>query len=293
MHARSMKRPHLALVIALLFSGGDVMAEIGLPHVFSDHMVLQRDRDVAIWGTASPGAEVTVAFKDASASVKADADGRWQVNIPAGKADAKGATITIASDGDTVALKDVLVGEVWFASGQSNMVFTMDRVPAYAELIAESNHPQIRMFNAPMVTAVDPQDDIEGQWTLCSPETVPQYSAVAFFFARKLHTELGIPIGVIKSAWGGKPVETFTSREALNSLAGTKALVDAAVAADANFDPDRAKALYENRLETVGSSRCGLEGEAGRRTRKASTQAATSQAATRYGRHSRVSSSTR
>jgi sialate O-acetylesterase len=242
-----MKRLYLALVIAL-FSGGDVLAEIGLPHFFSDQMVLQRDRDVAIWGTASPGAQVTIAFKDASASAATDADGRWQVRIPAGKADAKGATITIASDGETVALKDVLVGEVWFASGQSNMVFTMDRVPAYAELIAESNHPQIRMFNAPMVTAVEPQDDIEGRWTLCSPETVPQYSAVAFFFARKLHAELGIPVGVIKSAWGGKPVETFTSREALESLAGTKALVDAAVAADANFDPDREEALYENRL---------------------------------------------
>jgi sialate O-acetylesterase len=224
------------------------MAGIGLPNVFSDHMVLQRDRDVAIWGTTSPGAEVTVAFKDASASVRADGDGQWRANIPAGKADAKGATITIASDGDMVTLNDVLVGEVWFASGQSNMVFTMDRVPAYAELIAESNHPHIRMFNAPMVTAVDPQDDIEGEWTLCSSQTVPRYSAVAFFFARKLHAELGIPIGVIKSAWGGKPVETFTSREALKSLAGTKALVDAAVAADATYDPDRAKAVYENRL---------------------------------------------
>jgi sialate O-acetylesterase len=125
----------------------------------------------------------------------------------------------------------------------------MERVPDYAELIQESNHPLIRMFNAPLVTAVEPQDDIEGEWTPASPETVPGYSAVAFFFARKLHEELGIPIGVIKSAWGGKPVETFTSRKALNTLPGTKALVDAALEADAAYDPEKAKALYETRLE--------------------------------------------
>ena len=249
MHTPSMKKSHFVLVIVLLLSGRDVMAGIGLPHFFSDHMVLQCDRSVAIWGTASPGAEVTVTFKDSLASAKADADGKWRANIPSGKADAEGATLTIASGSETVNLNDVLVGEVWFASGQSNMVFTMDRVPAYAELIAESNYPQIRMFNAPMVTAVDPQDDIEGEWTLCSPETVPSYSAVAFFFARKLHTELGIPIGVIKSAWGGKPVETFTSREALNTLAGTKELVDAALSADATYDPAKARDFYEIRLK--------------------------------------------
>lgn len=248
MYASSMKNFLPALIIALLSSGGDLMAEIGLPHVFSDHLVLQRDGDVAIWGTASPGAEVTVAFKGAAATVKADADGKWRASIPAGKADAVGATITVTSGGDKVVLKDVLVGEVWLASGQSNMVFTMDRVPDYAELIEKTNLPQVRMFNAPMVTAVEPQDDIDGQWTLCSPQTVPQYSAVAFFFARKLHNELGVPVGVIKSAWGGKPVETFTSREALNTLAGTKALVDAAVTADANYDPGKAQTFYETRL---------------------------------------------
>ena len=105
------------------------------------------------------------------------------------------------------------------------------------------------MFNAATVTAVEPQDNIDGQWTLCSPETVPGYSAVAFFFARKLNVELGIPIGVIKSAWGGKPVETFTSREALSTLPGTKALVDAATQADANYDDAKAQVAYQSRLD--------------------------------------------
>ncbi len=238
-----------AALLVYFLAPASVLAELSVPSFFSDHMVLQRECDVLVWGKADPGLQVTVSFKGNSGTAKAGSDGRWKVRVPSGAADAKGASLTISSGKQTATINDVLVGEVWFASGQSNMVFTMNRVPAYAEVIAKSDLPLIRMFNAPTVTAVEPQDDIDGEWSLCSPDTVPGYSAVAFFFARKLHTELGIPVGVIKSAWGGKPVETFTSREALNTLPGTKKLVDAAVADDANFDPVRAKAAYEQRLK--------------------------------------------
>ena len=125
----------------------------------------------------------------------------------------------------------------------------MNRAPAYSSVIEKANFPHVRMFNAPLVTSPTPQSNIDGAWTPCSPKTVPQFSAVAFFFARKLHTELGIPIGVIKSAWGGKPVETFTSREALRSLTGTRKLVEAAMAADQSYDPIRAKAVFEKRVQ--------------------------------------------
>ncbi len=238
-----------AALLVCLLGPASAPADLSVPSFFSDHMVLQRERDVLVWGKADSGSQVTVSFKGKSTSAKAGSDGRWKVSVPSGTADAKGALLTISAGQQTVTINDVLVGEVWFASGQSNMVFTMNRVPAYAEVIAKSDLPLIRMFNAPTVTAVEPQDNIDGEWTLCSPDTVPGYSAVAFFFARKLHTELSIPVGVIKSAWGGKPVETFTSREALNTLPGTKKLVDAAVADDANFDPVRAKAAYEQRLK--------------------------------------------
>ncbi|MCB1092038.1 MAG: sialate O-acetylesterase, partial [Verrucomicrobiae bacterium] len=247
-----MKTRHLllAFLVALPIAiPADGFAGLSLPHFFSDHMVLQRERPAAIWGKADPNSEVTLSFKGNTATAKADAEGRWRAAIETGKADATGAPLTVTSGTDIVTLADVLVGEVWFASGQSNMFFTMDRVPAYAELISQSTHPGLRMFNAPLVTAVEPRDDIEGEWTLCSPETVPGYSAVAFFFARKLHLDLGIPIGVIKSAWGGKPVETFTSREALNTLPGTKQLVDRIVQADAAYDPAKAKAAYETSLD--------------------------------------------
>lgn len=228
---------------------GMAHAELRVPHFFSDHMVLQRERAAAVWGWADAGAEVAVSFKGKTVQSKAEADGRWRVELETGAGDAKGAVLTITSGGEKIEIQDVLVGEVWFASGQSNMYFTMNRVPEYEALIQESNHPALRMFNAPLVTAEAEQDDIEGEWTAATPETVPGYSAVAFFFARKLHLELGVPVGVIKSAWGGKPVETFTSRAALETLPGTKALVDSLMKDEAAFDAAKARAAYETKLE--------------------------------------------
>ncbi|MAS96015.1 MAG: 9-O-acetylesterase [Verrucomicrobiales bacterium] len=242
-----MKSIFVTLVVCFLVPLA-ARAELSLPHFFSDHMVLQREADAAIWGVADAGAEVSVSFHGETVSAKAGEDGKWEVKVPTGEANATGAELTVSSGEEKVVIEDVLVGEVWFASGQSNMYFTMDRVPAYEELIAESNYPGLRMFNAPLVTAVEPQGDIEGEWTAATPDTVPGYSAVAFFFARKLYLELGIPVGVIKSAWGGKPVETFTSREALKTLDGTRKLVEATVAADEAYDQAKAEELYETRL---------------------------------------------
>lgn len=241
-----MKRSLPCLLLALGFS--PLRAELKLPHFFSEGMVLQRDREAVIWGHATAGAEVTVSFKGKDATASADETGRWRALVPTGSADAEGATLTIHGDGGKVEIADVLVGEVWFASGQSNMVYTMVRNPAYAELIAATDLPGLRFFNAPQTAAVEPQEDIEGTWQRSTAETVPGFSAVAFFFARKLHLELGIPVGVIKSAWGGKPVETFTSREALNTLPGTKALVDKLFAEDSAYDDAKAREEYQGRL---------------------------------------------
>lgn len=245
----------------LLLIPGLLFAELSVPHFFSDHMILQRERAAAIWGKADAGAEVSVAFKGKSASAKAGADGKWRTQIETGAADATGAVLTISAGADKLEIKDVLVGEVWFASGQSNMFYTMNRSPEYAGLIAESKHPALRMFNAPLVTAADNQEDIEGVWQASTPETVPGFSAVAFFFARKLHLELGIPVGVIKSAWGGKPVETFTSREALNTLPGTKALVDAMLKDEASYDQAKADAAYATKLEQWKATMAAAKGK--------------------------------
>ena len=249
------------ILALLLFTPSLLLAELKVPHFFSDHMVLQRERAAAIWGKADAGAEVTVSFKGKSATAKATADGKWQAQIETGAADAKGAVLKISAGADKIEINDVLVGEVWFASGQSNMFYTMNRSPEYAGLIAESNHPALRMFNAPLVTAEANQEDIEGSWKAATPETVADYSAVAFFFARKLHLELGVPVGVIKSAWGGKPVETFTSREALNTLPGTKALVDAMLKEEATYDQAKADAAYATKLEQWKATMAAAKGK--------------------------------
>lgn len=245
----------------LLLSPSLLLAKLNVPHFFSDHMVLQRERAAAIWGKADAGAEVTVSFKGKTATAKAAADGKWKAQIETGSADAKGAVLTISAGADKIEIQDVLVGEVWFASGQSNMYYTMNRSPEYAGLIAESNHPALRMFNAPLVTAAEDQDDIDGVWAASTPETVPSFSAVAFFFARKLHLELGVPVGVIKSAWGGKPVETFTSREALNTLPGTKALVEAMLKDDSSYDQAKADAAYATKLEQWKATMAAAKGK--------------------------------
>ncbi|MDP1591139.1 MAG: hypothetical protein Q8M07_25515 [Prosthecobacter sp.] len=249
------------ILTLLLISPSLLLAGLSVPHFFSDHMVLQRERSAAIWGKADAGAEISVAFKGKTATAKAAPDGKWRTQIETGAADAAGAVLTISAGADKIEIQDVLVGEVWFASGQSNMYYTMNRSPEYAGLIAESKHPALRMFNAPLVTAAENQDDIEGVWQASTPETVPGFSAVAFFFARKLHLELGIPVGVIKSAWGGKPVETFTSREALNTLPGTKALVDTMLKDEAGYDQAKAEAAYATKLEQWKATMAAAKGK--------------------------------
>ena len=245
----------------LLLTPSLLLAELSVPHFFSDHMVLQRERPAAIWGKATAGAEIKISFKGKSATTQTGADGKWRTQIQTGPADATGATLTITTGSEKIQIADVLVGEVWFASGQSNMFYTMNRSPEYAALIAESNHPGLRMFNAPLVTAAENQDDIEGAWQTTTPETTSGFSAVAFFFARKLHLELGIPVGVIKSAWGGKPVETFTSREALNTLPATKALVDATLKDAANYDQAKADAAYATKLTQWKTTMAAAKGQ--------------------------------
>ncbi len=250
-----------AILSLLLLTPSLLFAELSVPHFFSDHMILQRERAAAIWGKADAGAEVTVSFKGRSAAAKAAADGQWRAQIETGAADAQGAALTISTGVEKIEIQDVLVGEVWFASGQSNMFYTMNRSPEYVGLIAESQHPALRMFNAPLVTSEENQEDIEGTWKAATPETVPDYSAVAFFFARKLHLELGIPVGVIKSAWGGKPVETFTSREALNTLPGTKALVDAMLKDETVYDQAKADAAYATKMEQWKATMAAAKGK--------------------------------
>jgi sialate O-acetylesterase len=167
--------------------------------------------------------------------------------IASGGGGPSGHRLVIRSGEDVVSIEDVLVGEVWFAAGQSNMMWKLDRSDHPEESIASADHPLIRMFHSPEVTAEPPQEDIAGQWTVCSPETAGNYSAVAYYYARKLQQELGVPGGVIVSAWGAKRVESFISREVLQSDPVTMHLVDTLMRQEAHYDPAQAMAVYEQR----------------------------------------------
>lgn len=200
-------------------------AEVRLPAIFSDHVVLQRQQAVPVWGWADPGEEITVACAGQTASCKAGADGRWRVAL-APLAEPGPHELVVSGKASTLRLKDVLVGEVWVCSGQSNMQWTVSASANAQEEAAAANYPKIRMFTVQRRTAETPQDDCTGTWAVCDPQTVPQFSAVGYFFARHLHRELNVPVGMINSSWGGTPAESWISRKALESVPALRPLLE-------------------------------------------------------------------
>jgi sialate O-acetylesterase len=177
-------------------------------------MVLQRDKPVPIWGWADAGEEVTVTLADHKQSTKADARGKWKVSLPALKADGKAHTLTVAGK-NKIELTDVLIGEVWVGSGQSNMEWPLSLTHKAKEAIGAAKHPKVRLFHVPKVTTSVPVRDVPVvdrpiSWKVCTPATVPQFSAVLYYFGLKLHKELDVPVGLINSSWGGSPIEPWT-----------------------------------------------------------------------------------
>ncbi len=208
-------RVELFVVLSLGVFGSNLSAraEVRVGALFSDHMVLQQGATVPVWGASTKEAEaVKVVFQgqEKSTTVK---NGRWRVdleNLKPGDA----ATLTIQGD-NTLTINDVLVGEVWLASGQSNMVWPVNKSADAPRTVAAAHHPQIRLFTVGRQPALAPQNDVIGQWSVCSPETVADFSAVAYHFGLSLHEHLQRPLGLINSAYGGTPAEAWTSRDAL------------------------------------------------------------------------------
>jgi sialate O-acetylesterase len=203
-----------ALAIGLC---GVVSADVSLPKIFGDHMVLQQDREnVPVWGKASPGEKVVVVLGDAKGEATAGDDGKWMVRLKTPKASDKAYTLVIEGK-NRVAFEDVLVGEVWVASGQSNMEWSVKQSDNPEKEAENAKFPQIRMIKVQHNAAAEPQDDVNAKWVVCSPESVPAFSAVGYFFARKLHQELKVPVGIISTNWGGTIAEAWTSRETLEN----------------------------------------------------------------------------
>ncbi len=201
----------LSLVLALILSyPAQAGAEpLRLPSILSDHMVLQRDQPVAVWGWATPDSEVGVSFKGQTATTRSDDTGKWRVNLEAMQADANPGQMTVTSGDQSLTIQDILVGEVWLCSGQSNMEWSVERSDNAADEIAAADWPQIRHIKAPHRPSMQLMDDIDAEWQVCSPETAAKFTAVGYYFGRHLHKELEVPVGLVNSSWGGTRIEPW------------------------------------------------------------------------------------
>lgn len=236
----------VAIYLAGCLTAATLHADVRLPALISDHMVLQADNPTPIWGWANPGESVTVTLDNASVSTTADQTGNWNVKLPPHPVG--GPHQLQVKGNNSLTVNDVLIGEVWLGSGQSNMAMTVNRAKDFEQEEAAANFPQIRMFVVSSAAAQAAQADCQGSWLVCSPQTVARFSATAYFFGRELHQVLGVPVGLINSSVGGTPIESWISPEAQAASPELKPFFAATTSADAAFDPAQAKAKYERDL---------------------------------------------
>lgn len=202
-------RTLLATVLIAASSAELSFGNVKLPAIFSDHMVLQQGIKVPIWGWAEPGEQVEVTLGDQSASTAAGGDGVWRLALENLK---PGDALTLVVKGkNTLTINDVMIGELWLCSGQSNMEMPVMRARNAEQEIAAARFPQIRVFKVERQPSLTPQADCRGTWEVCSPETAGKFSATAYFFGRELHRELRTPVGLVVAAWSGSAIEAWTS----------------------------------------------------------------------------------
>ena len=213
-----------AFILALIFLAPPrpASADVKLPAIISDHMVLQKAGKVPIWGKADPGEEVTVSIDGKTAKATAATDGRWMVSLNLENSAPGPFEMTVAGK-NKLTISDVVVGEVWIASGQSNMVWVLSSTTGGAAEVAQSANPLLRQFHVKLVASPESLDDTEGQWVAASPETSGNICATGYYFAKKLQNELKVPVGLVQTSWGGTPVEAWTSVEAIDSVPALKA----------------------------------------------------------------------
>ncbi len=184
--------------------------------VFTDNMVLQRDRPVPVWGTADPKEKVTVEFAGQSKTIETDANGKWRTTLDSLAASKEPRDLTLRGSGtNAVVLTNVLVGEVWLCSGQSNMEWTVSKSADYDAVKADANQPLIRHFKVPRRDRPFPEEKIDAKWAVCTPETVGEFTAAGYFFARELERELGVPVGLLNVSYGGTRIEPWATPDAL------------------------------------------------------------------------------
>ncbi|MEK6706114.1 MAG: sialate O-acetylesterase [Bdellovibrionota bacterium] len=204
-----MYRFHNLLVLTILTFASNANTDVKLPAIISDGMVLQQGKPVPIWGWAKPGEKITVTIGKQSIFTTANQNGNWMVKLdPLELGNPLEMTVVGTN---TLKLRDILVGEVWLASGQSNMEFGVRGAINARTEIASANYPQMRLFTVPRAISEQPLHDTQGQWVACTPGSVPNFSAVAYFFGRELHKNLKLPIGLIHASWSATPIESWMS----------------------------------------------------------------------------------
>ncbi len=210
------------LFVTLMFAAVSALstpaaADVTLPSIFGDNMVLQQDMPLKVWGWAAPDEKVSVKLADKEQSTQADKNGDWSVTFEPLKAGGEAIEMTVTGK-NTLTLKNILVGEVWICSGQSNMEFRLVSAKDAKKEIEQSDYPQIREFSVEHIPCAIVARDLKGKWAVCGPKTSADFSAVGYFFARELHKDLKVPVGMIHSSWGATASEPWTSREGLKDV---------------------------------------------------------------------------
>jgi sialate O-acetylesterase len=225
------KRTLLGIVFISLLCAGfapGLSAEVKLPAVIGDHMVIQQGMPVTIWGWAAKSEQVVVRLGGQEQKARAAADGKWRVVFDPLKAAGSALEMTVHGEkGPDLVVKDILVGEVWLCSGQSNMEWAMEWLAYTTPDIMKADHPRLRLFQVPKHTSDRPKDEVDAKWTLCTPAAVRAFSAIAYYYGLELHKRLGVPVGVIESAWGGTDIEPWTPPAGFAAVPETQPLLDA------------------------------------------------------------------
>ena len=246
-----MKRIHqftcLTLGLVLLATAARA-EEIKLASIFTDHMILQRELPLTIWGTGPAGETITVTFASQKKTAAIDADGKWQVKLAPLHASAESRDLTIESKGVKTNITDVVVGEVWLASGQSNMEWLLTNTTGASNVIATAGDPLLRLFGVGRSVSDTPVTVVTGQWSACTSSNAGVFSAVGYFFGRDLRKSLNIPVGIIRSAWGGTTAQAWTSQETLAGDPLLKKRIEEYELAIKNYDPVKAETQYQAAL---------------------------------------------
>lgn len=246
------------IIVALASFPIAVFSQLKPAHIFSDHMVMQRDREVPVWGTAKPGGKVVIFFNGSDYSTIAGKDGSWEIRLPAMPA---GGPFEMSISGESATLNyiDIMIGDVWLCSGQSNMEWIVENSNDAGEEIKNGNHPDIRHFKVPLSSAPRPESELAGgEWQVATPETVGKFTAVGYFFAKNIVADIHVPIGLLNSSWGGSRIEPWIRAEDLG-YADPEAMA-AEIEAKKKSEQEAIIARLKEKLPLIPENDPGMEG---------------------------------